>query len=291
MGTEGLGTKGWETGIESFTIDWMMNKHACNIQTSGYFFQRGKTPTPQLFPYFPIFMLLYSHMVLDLSPFSVSWILPAALNPFRSVFAKNTASFKIFDGLRVTKSNGEFCLYLPVDSIWYSWWHWIPCNTSCSEGGLSVIWCFWFHGERGTKLKDHTGNFHGFHMGETDISFSHISLARTNLLCAQEEENKWDLLNRKRGLDSVTFQGVHVWGSKAVYGPSWNCICIWLWHMLYYKKVFKCSSQSELSSYLLLLIYGVRSLHLCPRTMLLQNSATLSVRSLFTAACRLSASS
>ena len=38
----------------------------------------------------------------------------------------------------------------------------------------------------------------------------HLSLARTNLLCAQEEEIQWDLVNKKHALDSVTFQGVHV---------------------------------------------------------------------------------
>lgn len=55
------------------------------------------------------------------------------------MLAKNAASFKIFNGLRVTKSNGEFCFYLPIDSIWFSWWHWILLNTLYSEGGLRVI--------------------------------------------------------------------------------------------------------------------------------------------------------
>lgn len=45
---------------------------------------------------------------------------------------------------------------------------------------------------------------------ETGIASPHLSLARTNLLCAQEEEIQWDLVNKKHALDSVTFQGVHV---------------------------------------------------------------------------------
>ena len=45
LGTEGLGTKGWEMGMESFTTDGRINKHAYTIQTSGYFFQRKKTET------------------------------------------------------------------------------------------------------------------------------------------------------------------------------------------------------------------------------------------------------
>lgn len=75
LGTEGLGTKGWEMGMEPFTTDGRINKHAYTIQTSGYFFQREKLQPPSDFTcpqLFPIFVSLCSHIVPGRGPYLVS---------------------------------------------------------------------------------------------------------------------------------------------------------------------------------------------------------------------------